>query len=103
MTYTTIAEMPDPVPTAQGWRSNGCLHRHDWIMNPLSPSGNSSQCFWKEALPIRKENMCICRGGKFIAMRGARWGSVVRTLPSSHEDTGVMAGLTPWVKDPALP
>ena len=47
--------------------------------------------------------MCISRGGKFIAMRGARWGSVVRTLPSSHEDTGVMAGLTPWVKDPALP
>ena len=47
--------------------------------------------------------MCISRGGKFIAMRGSRWGSVVRTLPSSHEDTGVMAGLTPWVKDPALP
>ena len=42
--------------------------------------------------------MCICRGGKFIAMRGSRWGSVVRTLPSSPEDTGVMAGLTPWVR-----
>ena len=71
--------------------------------DPTEPQGELQPISWKIDLPIRKENMCIRPDGTSILMRSSRWGSVGRKQPRIHEDTGLMAGLAPWVKEPAWP
>ena len=40
---------------------------------------------------------------KYTGAGSSHHGSVVTNLTSIHEDTGLIPGLTQWVKDPALP
>ena len=35
--------------------------------------------------------------------KSSRCGSAVTNLTAIHEDVGLIPGLAPWVKDPALP
>jgi len=38
-----------------------------------------------------------------IGLQNSHCGSVEMNLTSIHEDSGLVPGLAPWVKDPVLP